>query len=134
MLDGAPGPHPDAASGLTGESLAAAISDPGRADLQPRGAITPDLSAVFYGFDGAAGTTVDISMVRMNEDLDAFLALLDPGQALVGTNDDGAAGTAECPAGVHPAGGWGVRRIVATRYDMNAGTTSGEYLLSIVAR
>ena len=130
VLDGAPVLHPDAASGLTGESLATAI--PILAGQTFAGAITPDLSAVFYRFDGTAGTTVDISMVRMNEDLDAFLALLDPGQALVGMNDDGGGNQNARLVYTLPADG--AYTIVATRYDMNAGTTSGEYLLSIVTR
>ncbi len=96
------------------------------------GVITSEQAAGFYVFEGRAGQSLDIDMVRLSGNLDCYLALLDAGQSLLEINDDGGGGQNARLLVTLPADGQ--YTIVATRYLFAEGTTTGEYLLSLLER
>lgn len=96
------------------------------------GTITDEAAAQFYVFTGTAGQTVQVEMVRLTEDLDTFIGLLDAGQALIASDDDGGDGQNSRLVYTIPADG--VYTIVATRFELAEGSTTGEYLLSLLSR
>ncbi len=96
------------------------------------GTIDDESIAVFYAFQVEAGTAVVIDMVKTAGDLDPFLALLDAGQNLVATDDD--SGGNRNARLRFTASSSELYYIVATRFEWFEGTTTGEYLLSLIAR
>jgi hypothetical protein len=130
VLDGTAVTRPDPGSGQTGQSVYTAVSLV--AGQTYSGTIGGSAVAVFYAFDGTAGQTLDISMVRMNGDLDAFVAVLDANQNLVAMDDDG--GGNQNARVVYTLTADGRFYILTTRFDFAAGVTSGDYLLSLVVR
>lgn len=129
-LSGIPVTQPEIQEGQTGADPATALPlVPGQT---VSGAISDAQVAVFYALDGMAGMTIQVDMVRLEGDLDAFLAVLDPAQVLVAFDDDSAGRQNARVIYTLPADGR--YYVVASRYDLLEGTTSGEYLLSVVAR
>lgn len=129
-LSGIPVTQPEIREGQTGADPATALPlAPGQT---VSGAISDVQAAVFYALDGMAGTTIQVDMVRLGGDLDAFLAVLDPAQTLVAFDDDSAGRQNARVIYTLPVDGR--YYVVASRYDLLEGTTSGEYLLSVVAR
>ncbi len=129
-LSGVPVIQPEIREGQTGaDPLTALPLAPGQT---VSGSISDAQVAVFYVFEGRAGVTVQVDMVRLGGDLDAFLALLDPNQALVATDDDSAGRQNARLVYTVPVDGR--YYVVATRFEIIEGTTSGDYLLSLVAR
>ncbi|NPV67984.1 MAG: hypothetical protein HPY64_12640 [Anaerolineae bacterium] len=129
-LNGIPVTQPEIREGQTGADLATALPlAPGQT---VSGSISDSQVAVFYALDGVAGTTIQVDMVRLEGDLDAFLAVLDPAQTLVAFDDDSAGRQNARVIYTFPLDGR--YYVVASRYGLLEGTTSGEYLLSVVAR
>jgi len=129
-LSGVPVMRPEIREGQTGADPATAL--PLAIGQTVSGSISNAQMAVFYALDGVAGMTIQVDMVRMGGDLDPFLAVLDANQALVASDDDSAGRQNARLAYVLPADGR--YYVVATRFDITEGTTSGDYLLSAVAR
>ncbi|MFC1959198.1 hypothetical protein ACFLYO_00660, partial [Chloroflexota bacterium] len=96
------------------------------------GTISNDEAAQFYGFDGVAGQTVQVEMMRLSEDLDTFVGILDTAQALVASDDDG--GEGQDSRLVYTLEADGGYTIVATRFEFAEGDTTGDYLLSLLLR
>lgn len=129
-LTGVPVSQPSASDEQTGGAPGAALPlAPGQT---VSGSITADAAAAFFVFDGQAGTTVQITMVATNGDLDPFLALLDSSQTLVASDDDsGGNRNAEL---IYTLPADGLYYIVATRFELLEGTTTGDFLLSLLLR
>lgn len=85
----------------------------------------------FYAFDARQNDLITISMARGGSgDLDSFLYLTDSGFTPLAEDDDSGEGqNAKIIDYRIPADGR--YTIIATRYDGNIGTTSGEYRLSL---
>lgn len=96
------------------------------------GAVSDESVAVFYAFQGTAGTAIEIDMVSVDGDLDPLLALLDAGQNLLATDDDSGGSRNARLRFTLPADG--LYYIIATRFEWFEGNTAGEYLLSLIAR
>lgn len=130
ILAGVPVSQSPASQGQAGESPGVALSiSPGQT---VSGTISNEVPAVFYVFQAEAGTAFEISMVTAEGDLDPFVALLDGEQALVAADDDSGGNRNARLAYTVPADG--LYYIVATRFELLEGTTTGQYLLSLVAR
>ncbi|MBN1967610.1 MAG: PPC domain-containing protein [Anaerolineae bacterium] len=96
------------------------------------GTVTDVLPGVFYVFSAQAGDTIDFSLMAIGGDLDPYLALLDANQALLATDDDSGVEFNARLVVTIPADG--LYYVVATRYELVQGTTTGDYLLSFVTR
>ena len=98
-----------------------------------QGTIDDDNYEVHYTFDGRAGDVIAIDLQQVSGDFDAYLRLLDSSGAELTTNDDARSGDAGTNARIEdfslPADG--TYTIVATRFQGQMGTSSGEYSLSL---
>lgn len=92
------------------------------------GEITDNSNVRFYSFEGRRDDVVTIRMNRVGGALDTFLALLDPSQREIVSDDDGSGEQNSLISGfVLPRDG--TYTIVATRYQRAEGTTVGPYQL-----
>lgn len=92
------------------------------------GEITNSSNTRYYSFEGKRDDVVTIRMNRTSGALDTFLALLDPTQREIVSDDDGSGEQNALISGfVLPRDG--VYTIVATRYERAEGTTVGPYQL-----
>lgn len=98
-----------------------------------RGSISAEYYQRFYSFSGQRGQSVTISLNVARGNLDTFVALITPdGRELV-SDDDGGGGQNSLIANFTlPADG--LYLILATRYQRDAGTTTGDYTLTLTAR
>jgi hypothetical protein len=102
-------------------------------DVPLRGTISADYHQRFYAFTGQRGQTANISLTRAGGDLDAFVALLTPdGRELVSDDDSGGGQNALIGGYTLPADG--LYLILATRYQQDAGTTAGDFTLTLSLR
>lgn len=120
-LTGTTGEAPVVASGtltiLYGATVAGRISD--------------EASSANYAFLGNAGDVVTIAMTGTTGDLDSFLLLFTAdSMQLVQDDDSGPGNDARITAFSLPADG--IYYIVATRFELQNGPTSGDYTLSLV--
>ncbi len=98
--------------------------------IPAQGEITNDSSLQFYSFDGKRDDVVTIRMNRLGGGLDAFLALLNPAQIEIATDDDSGGGkNALINQYVLPADG--TYTILATRFDRAQGTSVGKYQIQV---
>jgi len=94
------------------------------------GLIDDQNSAEQYLFVGQQGDVIRISMERTSGDLDALITLLDgEGKQIAFDDDGGDDQNALLPEFVLPSEGMYV--VIASRFDREAGTTSGAYLLTL---
>lgn len=92
------------------------------------GEITNSSNTRYYSFEGKRDDVVTIRMNRTSGALDTFLALLDPTQREIVSDDDGSGEQNALISGfVLPRDG--IYTIVATRYERAEGTTVGPYQL-----
>ena len=98
-----------------------------------RDALSDERYEFRYDFEGRQGDVVTISMRRLGGDLDAYLRLLDASGAELASNDDVREGDVSTDARIQdyalPADG--TYTIVATRFQGQVGTSSGEFELSL---
>ncbi len=94
------------------------------------GEITDNSNVRFYSFEGKRDDVVTIRMNRTGGALDTFLALLDPSQREIVSDDDGSGEqNAFIDRFVLPEDG--TYTIVATRYERAEGTSVGPYQLTL---
>ncbi len=129
-LTGVPVSQPESTGDQSGAAAGAAL--PLGLGQTVGGTITDEAVAVFYAFQGEAGVAIEIDMVSIDGELDPLLALLDAGQNLVDTDDDGGGNRNARLRITLPVDG--LYYIVATRFEWFEGTTTGQYLLSLIAR
>lgn len=102
---------------------------PGRETAE--GSIDDNNYYELWEFEAEAGETVTLVMEAMSGDLDAYLGLLTPDMdEILVEDDDGHGGTNSRIVYTFDQAGTYV--IVATRYDNEAGQTSGEYMLTVI--
>ncbi len=95
-----------------------------------QGSISDDNSVQFYSFQGKRDDVITIRMNRSGGALDAYVALLDPSQREISSDDDGGGGqNARIDRYALPADG--TYTIVASRFDRAQGTTVGAYQLQL---
>ncbi|MEP7294088.1 MAG: pre-peptidase C-terminal domain-containing protein [Chloroflexota bacterium] len=95
-----------------------------------QGEISENNSVRFYSFVGKRDDVVNIRMSRVGGALDTFVALLDPSQREIVSDDDGGGGQNSLIGGyVLPRDG--TYTIVATRFERAEGTTVGAYQLQL---
>jgi hypothetical protein len=94
------------------------------------GELTADAFTQFYTFDGQPNDVITIRMDRASGNLDPLIALLDPQGNEIVSDDDSGEGQNSLISGFRlPAAGR--YTLVATRFDRQAGTTTGRYTLSL---
>jgi len=84
----------------------------------------------FYAFEGRSGQVVSIRMSRTGGALDTYLALVAPDGREVITDDDGGGGQNSL-IGEFTLPQDGTYLIIATRFERDAGTTTGDYTLQL---
>jgi len=114
--DSSSGGAPDAVGISYGETVDGVIDDTNYVAL--------------YAFQGSAGDTITVRMeAASGSDLDPYLGLMDANQNILVEDDDSAGGLNAGFTQTLPSAG--VYAIVATRYDLADGTTSGAYTLTL---
>ena len=119
---------------------ATVLPDPPR-DVQPgqnaiaygesvRGTINDTAASFTFQFSGSAGDTVEISMARAGGDLDSYLYLLDSGGITLAEDDNSGSGNGDARISSRLTAS-GDYIILATRRDQAAGSTAGNFLLSV---
>jgi Bacterial pre-peptidase C-terminal domain len=95
-----------------------------------RGTISNTAAAFTFQFRGSVGDVVTIDMARAGGDLDSYLYLLDSGGVTIAEDDNsgGSNGDARISISLPEAGDY---LVLATRRGRDAGTTSGNFLLSL---
>jgi len=96
-----------------------------------RGNIGGDAYQGLWQFEGEAGTVITIEMTAEDGDLDSFLQLLDADGAELERNDDRDFGDLNSTIESYTLPYTGTYTIVATRYGLEQGNSSGAYTLSI---
>ncbi len=87
----------------------------------------------FYAFSGRAGQSVSIRMSRASDDLDTFIALITPdGRELVSDDDSGGGQNSLIDNFTLP--GDGTYLVIATRFQRQGGTTTGDFTLEVTLR
>ena len=98
-------------------------------DETVNGAITNEVFAQFYQFQGNAGDTVRICVVRTAGNLDPIVVLRDSLDNNLVTNDDA---DSDCDSSiVHPLPETATYVVAVSRYGLRDGTTVGEYSLTL---
>ncbi|MCB9457749.1 MAG: TIR domain-containing protein [Anaerolineaceae bacterium] len=94
------------------------------------GMIDNDQPAVFYTVEAEEGDNLTIVMAAISGNLDPFLVLLDSNNNILASDDDsgGSSGAALLDFEIPDDG---IYTLVATRYQLQDGTSSGEYELTI---
>jgi hypothetical protein len=117
-------------SGLGISPMTALTIQPGQT---VEGSLTPTLHTQYYRFDAQQNDLITVRMERASGDLDPFLAIASPGlQEIVSDDDSGGGQNAMISDFRIPSNG--TYYIVATRFERAAGTTRGNYRLSLVNR
>ncbi|MDZ4766858.1 MAG: PPC domain-containing protein [Chloroflexota bacterium] len=99
------------------------------------GTITNDQPYQAYSFAANASDIVSINMDAISGgSLDTFLALLDPGGAIVSVNDDSAQGITNSAIASALLPSEGTYTIVATRYAKAIGGTEGNFTLTLFSQ
>jgi hypothetical protein len=112
---------------LLQNQIAAAQDLPG---TQATGAISREVPALAYRFEGVQGDTITVTMDGSSGSLDPYLILLSPDGGELSRNDDRELGnTNSTITQVLPANG--VYTIVATRYGQSIGGTEGNFNLNL---
>lgn len=96
------------------------------------GNIDDPVTGTYYSFEGEAGDVIDVQMNKTDSDLDPYIILLNTeGLALIEVDDnpDGFNRDASLENFVLPADGTYI--ILATRFDQEAGLSSGGYELTL---
>jgi hypothetical protein len=94
------------------------------------GELTDDAFTQFYTFDGQPDDVITIRMDRVDGDLDPLVALLDPqGNEIINDDDSGEGQNSIISGFALPTAGR--YTLVATRFDRQAGTTTGRYALTL---
>jgi hypothetical protein len=97
---------------------------------QATGAISREVPALAYRFEGVQGDTITVNMDGSSGSLDPYLILLNPDGSELSRNDDRELGnTNSTITQVLPASG--VYTIVATRYGQSIGGTEGNFNLNL---
>ncbi len=97
------------------------------------GIIDNDRPAIFYTVEAEEGSNITIVMAAISGDLDPFLVLLDSNNDILASDDDsGGSSGATILDFVIPDDG--IYTIVATRYQLQDGASSGEYELIMEMR
>jgi len=87
----------------------------------------------FYSFSGRSGQSVTLRMSRATDDLDTFIALITPdGRELASDDDSGGGQNSLIENFSLPGDGQYV--IIATRFQRQAGTTTGDFQLELIVR
>jgi len=95
-----------------------------------RGSLDNEHAFRYYTFGAKRGDVVTIRMTRTRGDLDPFLALLDSSQTLLQEDDDSGEGNnALIQSYIIPTSG--TYYILASRYQREAGTTTGDYFIRL---
>jgi hypothetical protein len=98
---------------------------------QVDGALTNNVFTQYYVFEARENDLISVRMSRTSGGLDSFVAIADANlQELV--SDDDSAGGQNAQIGQYIIPADGTYYIVATRFDREAGTTSGGYTLELV--
>ncbi|MBK8020200.1 MAG: PPC domain-containing protein [Chloroflexi bacterium] len=114
-------------SGLGGSIEFAIALTPG---TPVRGSIGSARQMQIYRFEGRRGQSVTVRMDRRGGDLDSLVIIADAaGRELIEDDDTGGGQNAAIIDFQLPADG--VYLVLATRFERNAGTTAGEYELSV---
>lgn len=95
-----------------------------------QGAISDLVSSYTFQFRGTAGDSVTVMMERAGGDLDSYLYLLTAAGVIVAQDDNsgGSSGDAQVTATLPATGEY---LILATRVQQDAGTTTGNYILTL---
>ncbi len=95
-----------------------------------RGMVNDESLLQYYTFGARRGDIVTISLNRASGNLDPLLVLLDPNQMVLQDDDDSGSGNnALLQSVIIPE--TGTYYIQATRFDLEAGTTSGDYIIRL---
>lgn len=94
------------------------------------GMITNQAPAQAFAFEGTAGTAVDIVAEAQSGSLDASIALFNPNNTVVATNEDANENTTDSALRAQLAAD-GTYTVVVSRYALAIGGTEGEYTLRI---
>jgi len=94
------------------------------------GVISNTAPAQAFTFEGTAGTTVDIVAEAQTGSLDTAIALYDPNNAVVATNEDANENTTNSALRVSLTQD-GTYTIIVSRYALSIGGTEGEFTLSV---
>ncbi|MCK6577030.1 MAG: PPC domain-containing protein [Anaerolineae bacterium] len=114
-------------SGLGGSAEFAITLEPG---TPVRGSITDTRVTQVYRFEGQVGQRVTVRMDRRGGNIDPLVVLADvSGRELVQDDDTGGGQNAAIIDFPLPADG--VYLVLATRFERDAGSTAGEYTLSL---
>ncbi len=96
-----------------------------------RGAVTAQSVLNVYIFKADADDAITITMQSANDNLDPYLFLLDANQIPIAEDDDIIDGQNRNAQIVYTIPESGYYAVVATRFEQEAGTTSGEFELSL---
>lgn len=100
-------------------------------DEPVQGELSTQNFAELWDFDAEAGTVVSVQMIRLSDDLDTYVIIIDDqGNELI-SNDDGIDGTASSEIEDYELPYTGLFSIVATRYGFESGTSRGQYELTL---
>jgi len=94
------------------------------------GLITNSAPAQAYAFEGTAGSTVDVVAQAQSGSLDTSIALFDPNNAIVATNEDANDDTTDSALRAQLAAD-GTYTVIVSRYALAIGGTEGEYTLRV---
>lgn len=107
-----------------------AQAEPVAAGSTVSGLITNAAPAQAFAFEGTAGTTVDIVAEAQTGSLDTAIALYDPNNAVMATNEDANENTTDSALRASLTQD-GTYTIIVSRYALAIGGTEGEYTLSV---
>lgn len=97
------------------------------------GTIDNDQPAIFYTIEAEEGDNITIVMAAISGDLDPFLVLLDSNNDILASDDD-SGGSSDAAIFDFEIPDDGIYTIVATRYQLQDGASSGEYELIMEMR
>jgi hypothetical protein len=98
------------------------------------GRITNETPEVRYTFQATVGDVITIDMTAASGNLDSYLILLDADGVEIAHNDDWSPLSYDARIIDFTIGASGTYTIVATRYQQQAGTTTGTFTLSLNQR
>jgi hypothetical protein len=97
---------------------------------ESRGSINDDYPTQYYTFGAKRGDIVTLSLTRAGGDLDPLLTLLNPQRTPIAEDDDsGPSNNALLQSFIIPE--TGTYYVLATRFDGEAGTTAGDYIIQL---
>ena len=95
------------------------------------GTISNTLYETRYSFEASAGDTLTIDLEAATAGLDPFLRLLDEAGDEIASNDDRSPRTRDAQISNFEVPQGGTYTIIATRYNGENGSTSGDYMLTL---